>query len=58
MNLLKEYYYVKKVVHSCVTEEQLDVAKKWAEDWCIRAKKENPNDVLSATDLYLDVISK
>lgn len=53
--LLDEYKYVQKVVRSCVTEAQLVNAKKWAEDWSWRMKAIYPNEVLSATDLYLSV---
>ena len=55
--LLDEYKYVQKVVRSCVTEAQLENAKKWAEDWAWRMKAIYPNKVLSASDLYLSVVS-
>ena len=53
--ILDEYQYVKKVVKSCVTEAQLKNAKRWAEDWAWRMKRNYPQDVKSATDLYLSV---
>jgi len=58
MNYLQEYNYVKKVVNSCATEDQFIVAKKWAETWAIKAKRQYPDLIPSATDLYLQVISK
>ena len=55
---LDEYTYVKKVVSSCVSDAQFTQAKKWAENWAKRTKKNNPDYVLSWTDLYLSVIEK
>ena len=55
--LLDEYKYVQKVVRSCVTEAQLENAKKWAEDWAWRMKANYPKEVHSATDLYLSVVA-
>jgi hypothetical protein len=54
--LLDQYVYVKKVVKSCVTKEQLANAKSWAEDWAKRMKVLYPQDVHSWTDLYLSVV--
>jgi hypothetical protein len=53
--LLDEYLYVKKVVKSCVTRQQLENAKTWAEDWAKRMKDLFPSEVRSWTDLYLSV---
>ena len=55
--LLDEYKYVKKVVRSCVTRQQMENAKRWAEDWAKRMKEIYPEDVKSWTDLYLSVVS-
>lgn len=55
---LKQYSYVKKVVASCETSIQEDTAKRWAEDWAWRMKRNAPSIVMSATDLYLLVIEK
>jgi len=55
--MLDEYNYVKKVVASCVTPEQIKVSKDWAEDWAQRMKRNFPKEVSSWTDLYLSVIA-
>lgn len=55
---LDEFKYVNRVVTSCKTEEQLKHAKKWAENWARRQQRLWPDDVLSWTDLYLQVIEK
>lgn len=55
---LKEYSYVKKVVASCKNPLQEEVAKRWAEDWAWRMKRNAPSIVMSAADLYLSVIEK
>jgi hypothetical protein len=56
-DFLEQYEYVKKVVKSCVTREQLTNAKSWAEDWSKRMKFLYPEYVHSWTDLYLSVTS-
>jgi hypothetical protein len=54
---LDQYSYVNRVVKSCRTEEQLQNAKRWAEDWAWRMKRNVPSlEIQSATDLYLSVI--
>lgn len=54
---LDQYSYVSRVVKSCKTEEQLQNAKRWAEDWAWRMKNNIPSlEIQSATDLYLSVI--
>jgi hypothetical protein len=54
---LDQYSYVSRVVKGCKTEEQLQNAKRWAEDWAWRMKKNVPSlEIQSATDLYLSVI--
>jgi hypothetical protein len=54
---LDQYSYVNKVVKSCKTEQQLQHAKRWAEDWAWRMKTNVPSlEIQSATDLYLSVI--
>jgi len=55
---LDQYEYVKKVVKSCKTKEQLNNAKSWAEDWTKRMKIQFPDYVKSCTDLYLSVTEK
>ena len=52
---LTQYDYVKKVIKSCKTEEQLENAKQWAEGWSKRMKIIVPWFVTSWTDLYLAV---
>lgn len=52
---LDQYEYVKKVVKSCKTKEQLNNALSWAEDWAKRMKTHFPEYVKSYTDLYLSV---
>lgn len=52
---LDQYDYVKKVVKSCKTEDQIKNAHRWAEDWSKRMKNLTPYFVYSWTDLYLDV---
>ena len=54
--ILDEYLYVKKVVKSCVTPEQLKNAQDWAQDWAQRMKRNFPSEIVSWTDLYLSVI--
>ena len=54
--LLEEYTFVKKVVHSCSSEEQLNNAYSWAQDWAMRMKRNYPQDVPSWEDLYQSVI--
>ena len=56
--LLDQYTYVKKVVKSCVTKEQLANAQTWAENWAKRMKVLYPKDVPSWTNLYLSVVEK
>ena len=54
---LDQYSYVNRVVKSCRTEEQLQNAKRWAEDWAWVMKRNVPSlEIQSATDLYLSVI--
>lgn len=55
---LREYSYVKKVVKSCINPLQEESAKRWAEDWAWRMKRNAPSIVMSAADLYLSVIEK
>ncbi len=57
LNLNEQFDYVNKVVNSCTTEKQKELAYEWAEDWAKRMKRNYPNKVDSYTDLFLDVIS-
>jgi len=54
---LQQFSYVKRVVKSCQNEIQLGSAKRWAEDWSNRMRRNIPSVVKSANDLYLSVIN-
>ena len=57
LNLNEQFDYVNKVVNSCTTEKQKELAYVWAEDWAKRMKRSYPYIVYSYSDLFLDVIS-
>ena len=54
---LQQFSYVKKVVKSCQNEIQLGSAKRWAEDWSNRMRRNIPSVVKDSNDLYLSVIN-
>ncbi len=51
-NFLDQLMYVRKVVTSCITEDQLENAKHWAFEWAGRMRKQYPSCVPSETELY------
>lgn len=53
---IDQFKYVNQVVRSCKTVDQLNNAKKWAEDWSKRMKFNFPDIVKSDVDLYEHVI--
>jgi len=54
---LQQFSYVKRVVKSCQNDLQLESAKRWAEDWSNRMRRNIPSVVKSSNDLYLSVIN-
>jgi hypothetical protein len=54
--LQAEFNFVKKVIKSCSTEEQLTNAKEWAADWAKKMEAKYPLEVTSWINLYLSVI--
>lgn len=53
---IDQFKYVNRVVSSCKTVDQLNNAKRWAEDWSKRMKRNFPDIVKSDVDLYEHVI--
>jgi hypothetical protein len=51
-NFLDQLIYVRKVITSCITEDQLKNAKQWAWEWAGRMRKQYPTWVPCETDLY------
>jgi hypothetical protein len=54
-NFLDQLVYVRKVITSCITEEQLKNAKQWAREWSSRMYQQYPDLVQCETELYESV---
>jgi hypothetical protein len=51
-SFLDQLMYVRKVIKSCITEDQLEGAKQWAQAWSSRMRKQYPKLVPCEAELY------
>jgi hypothetical protein len=54
----KQFEYVKKVIKSCKTQEQKEVARTWSFQWAQRMRSNFPSLVDDATELFIKVTKK
>ena len=54
----RQFEYVQKVVKSCKTQEQKELARNWSFQWAQRMRANFPSLVDDATELFIKVTEK
>tara|TARA_Y100000356_G_C11217792_1_gene267350 strand:+ start:172 stop:462 length:291 start_codon:yes stop_codon:yes gene_type:complete len=53
----KQFEYVKKVIESCQTDEQYQLAKEWAFQWAKRMKSNFPEVVKDSKEVFYKLLN-